>query len=81
LIGRYASGICDGAVQKIERGDEGAKLSNGPSSAELQGDEIVELLKFMKDNGRSRLESSDQADKAWRERIDQYVKNDPVRTG
>ena len=50
-----------------------AGLSNGPSSAELQGDEIVELLKFMKDNGRSRLESSDQADKAWRERIDQYV--------
>jgi hypothetical protein len=59
-----------------------AGLSNGPSSAELQGDEIVELLKFMKGNGRSRLESSDQADKAWRERIDQYCvsrgNGDPV---
>jgi len=32
-----------------------AGLSNGPSSAELPGDEIVELLKFMKDNGRLRL--------------------------
>jgi cation diffusion facilitator CzcD-associated flavoprotein CzcO len=50
-----------------------AGLSNGPSSSELQGDEIVELLKFMKDNGRSRLESTDQADKAWRQRIDEYV--------
>ena len=58
-----------------------AGLSNGPSSAELQGDEIVELLKFMKGNGRSRLESSDQADKAWRERIDQYVETTLFRTG
>jgi len=33
----------------------------------------VGLLKFMKDNGRSRLESSDQADTAWRERVDQYT--------
>jgi len=48
-------------------------LCNGPSCAELQGDEIVELLKFMKDNGRSRLESSEQADRTWRARIDEYV--------
>ena len=27
----------------------------------------------MKDNGRSRIESKDQSDNAWRERIDQYV--------
>lgn len=48
-------------------------LSNGPSCAELQGEEIAGLLKYMKDRGRTRIESTDAADKAWRERVDQYV--------
>jgi cyclohexanone monooxygenase len=50
-----------------------AGLSNGPSSSELQGEEIVQLLAFMRDNGRKRLESHEQADRSWRERIDEYA--------
>jgi cation diffusion facilitator CzcD-associated flavoprotein CzcO len=37
-------------------------LSNGPSCSELQGDEIVSLLKYMRDQGLQRIESSAQAD-------------------
>ena len=48
-------------------------LSNGPSCSELQGDEIVTLLKYMRDHGLNRIESSAQADEAWRKRIDDFA--------
>jgi cyclohexanone monooxygenase len=50
-----------------------AGLSNGPSSAELQGEEIVQLLAYMRDGGRRRLEAEEQADRAWRARVDDYA--------
>lgn len=48
-------------------------LSNGPSCSELQGDEIVSLLKYMRDQGLQRIESSAQADISWRKRIDDFA--------
>lgn len=48
-------------------------LSNGPSCSELQGDEIVSLLKYMRDLGLQRIESSAQADISWRKRIDDFA--------
>jgi cyclohexanone monooxygenase len=50
-----------------------AGLSNGPSSSELHGQEIVRLLNFLKDNGRTRIESTETADLNWRKRIDDYA--------
>lgn len=50
-----------------------AGLSNGPSSSELHGEVIVGLLKFLKDHGRTRIESEEVADRAWRKRIDDYA--------
>jgi len=50
-----------------------AGLSNGPSSSELQGEEIVNLLLYLRDSGRTRIESTAQADQAWRDRIDEYA--------
>lgn len=48
-------------------------LSNGPSCSELQGDEIVELVSYMRESGMQRIESSAQADQAWRQRIDEFA--------
>lgn len=48
-------------------------LSNGPSCSELQGDEIVALLKYMRDHDMQRIESKEQADHAWRQRIDEFA--------
>lgn len=48
-------------------------LSNGPSCSELQGDEIVELIDYMRRHGIRRIESSQQADQAWRQRIDEFA--------
>lgn len=43
-----------------------AAFGNGPASAELQGDEVIELLLFMRRQGRyTRLESTVEADEAW----------------
>ena len=39
---------------------------NGPSSAEYQGELIVETLKYMRDNGLSRIEATPAAQEAWR---------------
>ena len=38
---------------------------NGPSAAELQGDVVVSCLKYLRDNGYVRIESTPQADEAW----------------
>lgn len=48
-------------------------LSNGPSCSELQGDEIVELVNYMREHGKQRIESSARADQAWRQRIDEFA--------
>ncbi len=48
-------------------------LSNGPSCSELQGDEIVGLLAWMRERGMRRIESSAEADSAWRKRIDDFA--------
>ncbi|MGE0861197.1 MAG: flavin-containing monooxygenase [Gammaproteobacteria bacterium] len=48
-------------------------LSNGPSCSELQGDEIVEVMDYMRRHGMQRIESSQQADDAWRQRIDEFA--------
>ena len=50
-----------------------AGLSNGPSSSELQGDEVIALLEHMRDQGLQRIESSAAADAAWRKRIDDFA--------
>lgn len=50
-----------------------AGLSNGPSSSELQGEELVQLLTYMRDNGHRRIETKKEADDAWRQRIDEYA--------
>jgi cyclohexanone monooxygenase len=50
-----------------------AGLSNGPSSSELQGEELVGLLKYLREQGRTRIESTEAADRAWRKRIDDYA--------
>ena len=52
-----------------------AGLSNGPSSSELQGEELIHLLTYMRDNGNRRVEAKDEADSAWRQRIDEYADN------
>ena len=50
-----------------------AGLSNGPSSSELHGEEVVQVLKYMKDNNLTRIESTVESDRAWRQRIDEYA--------
>lgn len=50
-----------------------AGLSNGPSSSELHGDRVVELLEHLRRHGLSRIESSAEADRAWRKRVDDYA--------
>ena len=50
-----------------------AGLSNGPSSSELQGEEVVKLLEYLRDHDRTRIEPTEQADHLWRERVDQYA--------
>lgn len=50
-----------------------AGLSNGPSSSELHGEEVINLLMYLRDTGSTRIESTEQSDRAWRERIDQYA--------
>ena len=50
-----------------------AGLSNGPSSSELHGDEVIEVIQHMQTQGMSRIESTVQADRRWRERIDSYA--------
>ncbi len=50
-----------------------AGLSNGPSSSELHGEEIVKLLEYLRSSGRQRIESTREADDAWRKRVDDYA--------
>ena len=42
-----------------------AAFANGPASAELQGDEVLELLSILREKGAERVESTTEADEAW----------------
>lgn len=44
---------------------------NGPTSAEYQGDIVVELLEHMREQGHTRFESSQEAEKAWTAHVDE----------
>jgi cyclohexanone monooxygenase len=46
---------------------------NGPSCAELQGDEIVDLLVHLRDQGLTRIETEPDADQAWRRHVADVV--------
>jgi cyclohexanone monooxygenase len=48
-------------------------FANGPSAAELQGEHIVKMINFMQDNGHTRFESTNEADKAWRGHVDEIA--------
>jgi len=50
-----------------------AGLSNGPSSSELHGDEVIALLCRLREQGLTRIEPTAEADAAWRRRIDDYA--------
>jgi cation diffusion facilitator CzcD-associated flavoprotein CzcO len=50
-----------------------AAFCNGPTSAELQGDAIADLLDYLRANGKSRIESTTSADNAWSEEIAQML--------
>jgi len=50
-----------------------AGLSNGPSSSEIHGDEIIQVLEHLRRAGRTRIESTAEADAGWRKRIDDYA--------
>ena len=40
---------------------------NGPTSAEYQGDYIVEMLCHLRENGFSRIEATAEAEQSWRD--------------
>jgi cation diffusion facilitator CzcD-associated flavoprotein CzcO len=50
-----------------------AAFCNGPTSAELQGNVLADLLDYMRANGKSRIESTTGADTAWTEQIEQML--------
>lgn len=43
---------------------------NGPTCAELQGEWVVELLQDLRARGRTRIEATDEAQRAWTARLD-----------
>lgn len=47
---------------------------NGPTSAEFQGDYIVECLSYMREHGLSRIEATHEAEQGWREECLELVK-------
>lgn len=50
-----------------------AGFSNGPSTAELQGDCLVELFEYLRANGKTRFESTAEADAAWTAGIEELI--------
>lgn len=44
---------------------------NGPTSAEYQGDIVVELLEHLRKDGRTRFESTEAAEKEWTAHVDE----------
>jgi cyclohexanone monooxygenase len=52
-----------------------AGFANGPSAAELQGEQIVKLIRHMRETGLTRFESTREADRSWREHTDELANN------
>lgn len=52
-----------------------AGLSNGPSSSELHGDQVLGLLCHLRDHAYRTIEATAEADDSWRKRIDDYAAN------
>ncbi len=50
-----------------------AGFANGPSAAELQGEQIVEMLEFLHEGGYTRFEATTEADRAWRRHTDEIA--------
>ncbi|MFI2478567.1 flavin-containing monooxygenase [Nocardia xishanensis] len=50
-----------------------AAFCNGPSCAELQGEEIVQMIAYLREKGITRFESTSQADSEWRALVDQIA--------
>lgn len=50
-----------------------AGLSNGPSSSELHGDEVIKVLEYLRAQQLARIESTADRDTSWRQRIDEYA--------
>lgn len=48
-------------------------FANGPSSAEFQGEVLVDLLTHLRDKGYTRCESTPQADQAWANLVNDTV--------
>lgn len=48
-------------------------FANGPSAAELQGDEIFKMIEFLNLEGHTRFEASEEADRTWREHVDEIA--------
>src|SRR4051794_23543415 len=46
---------------------------NGPTCAEIQGEMIVEMLERLLGNGRKRIESTPEADRAWSDHVADLV--------
>lgn len=42
---------------------------NGPTCAEVQGDWVVELIEYLRDNGITRIETTSEAEQAWRDQV------------
>ncbi len=48
-------------------------FANGPSAAELQGEEIFKMVEFLNANGSTRFEATEEADQSWREHVDEIA--------
>ena len=48
---------------------------NGPSSAELQGDLIIDLIKYVHEKGSTRIEADAQAEEAWAKQVHELVQH------
>lgn len=48
---------------------------NGPTSAEYQGEIVVEFLQHLRDNGITRFENTEESEKQWRAHVDELFVN------
>ncbi|MDF3311295.1 NAD(P)/FAD-dependent oxidoreductase [Rhodococcus sp. T2V] len=48
---------------------------NGPTSAEYQGEIVVEFLQHLRENGITRFENTEESEKQWRAHVDELFVN------